>query len=60
MLEVLCIHSCGVDLQKGKTYQVVPDNTIDSADFIRVIDDSGENYLYPISYFDFNVILRTN
>jgi hypothetical protein len=39
------------DLEKRKIYQVIPDENAASEGFLRVIDESGEDYLYPESYF---------
>ena len=41
------------DLEKRKIYQVIPDADASSEDYVRVIDESGEDYLYPQSYFIF-------
>jgi len=49
---VLCIRSNGAeDLEPRKVYQVLPDRTASSEGMLRVIDDSGEDYLYPADYF---------
>ncbi len=34
-----------------KIYQLIPDNRAAKHQFIRVIDESGEDYLYPVAYF---------
>lgn len=34
-----------------KIYQVMPDDRAAEHQFIRVIDESGEDYLYPADYF---------
>jgi len=39
------------DLEKGKVYRVLPDRTAKRSRFLRIIDESGEDYLYPESYF---------
>ena len=39
------------DLIKRKLYQVIPDEKSEKEGYIRVIDESGEDYLYPQSYF---------
>jgi hypothetical protein len=36
-----------------KIYEVIPDETAARDDLIRVIDESGEDYLYHISHFVF-------
>lgn len=48
----LCIdNKDSEDLEKRKIYQVIPDNKAEKEGYIRVIDESGEDYLYPSSYF---------
>ncbi|MEP6912326.1 MAG: hypothetical protein ABI923_06205 [bacterium] len=49
---VLCIRNedCD-DLQPRKIYQVLPDESSAADGYIRVIDESGEDYLYPQDYF---------
>ena len=39
------------DLEKRKLYVVVPDEDATKEGYLRVIDESGEDYLYPASYF---------
>ena len=48
----LCIENqdCG-DLEKRKIYQVLPDDEAEKEGYLRVIDESGEDYLYPQAYF---------
>ena len=49
---VLCIESKDCeDLERRKIYQVLPDNEAKEEGYLRVIDESGEDYLYPESYF---------
>jgi hypothetical protein len=49
---VLCIENKDCeDLEKRKIYQVLPDEEAAKEGYIRVIDESGEDYLYPQSYF---------
>ena len=49
---VICIRNEGCeDLELGKVYQVLPDESAAKEDYLRVIDDSGENYLYPANSF---------
>ena len=40
-----------VSLTVNKTYRVLPDDDAAEHGFLRVIDDSGEDYLYPESHF---------
>jgi hypothetical protein len=49
---VLCIENKDAeDLEKGKVYQTLSDSAAKKDGFIRVIDESDEDYLYPVSYF---------
>ena len=34
-------------------YQVLPDKSADRSNYVRVIDNEGEDYLYPADYFIF-------
>jgi hypothetical protein len=38
-------------LEFGKVYRVIPDKKADKHKMLRVIDESGEDYLYPQNYF---------
>ncbi len=40
-------------LTPRKIYQVLSDEKAERSDYIRVIDDEGEDYLYPKSNFVF-------
>jgi hypothetical protein len=49
---VLCIRNGGSeDLEPRKIYQVLPDRAAVREGYVRVIDESGEDYLYPAEYF---------
>ena len=50
---VVCIKNKGyaAALELRKLYQVVADETAAKVHQIRVIDESGEDYLYPEEYF---------
>jgi hypothetical protein len=39
------------DLQIWKIYRVLPDPDAANEDYLRVVDESGEDYLYPSSRF---------
>ena len=39
------------DLEKRKIYQVLPDKAAREEGYLRIIDETGESYLYPESYF---------
>ncbi len=50
---VICIKNPGypASLEKRKIYEVLPDSEADKIKQIRVIDESGEDYLFPVEYF---------
>ena len=41
------------DLELRKIYQVLPDKRAERDGYIRVVDESGDDYIYPESYFVF-------
>ena len=50
---VICIGNPGYtsSLEPRKIYESLPDTDAQSRELIRVIDESGEDYLYPASLF---------
>ena len=50
---VVCIKNkqYGASLELRKLYQVLPDDAAAKHNQLRVIDESGEDYLYPEDYF---------
>lgn len=50
---VICINNAEhpASLEVRKIYEVVADKGAAATDHIRVIDESGEDYLYPASCF---------
>ncbi len=50
---VICVSNRGyaASLELRKIYQVIPDETAWKLHQIRVIDESGEDYLYPDEFF---------
>jgi hypothetical protein len=50
---VVCVKNkdYAASLELRKLYQVVADETAAKVRQIRVIDESGEDYLYPAEYF---------
>ena len=50
---VLCIRNDDypASIEKRKIYRVLPDPKATEQNFIRIIDESEEDYLYPIDYF---------
>jgi hypothetical protein len=48
----LCIEDGGMeDLEARKVYQVLPDREASREGYVRVIDESGEDYIYPSGLF---------
>ena len=48
----ICVADEGYDdLEVWKVYQVLPDAKAAGVGCIRVIDESGEDYLFPASWF---------
>jgi hypothetical protein len=52
-LFVICLNNQDypASLETRKVYEVLPNEKAASRGFVRVIDESGEDYLYPTSYF---------
>ncbi len=49
----ICVTASEPDLESRKIYKVLPDALAAHDNYVRVIDESGEDYLYPESYFVF-------
>ncbi len=48
----LCVENKDCDdLEKRKVYQIISDETAEKDGYVRIVDESGEDYLYPDSYF---------
>ena len=48
----LCVEDGGMeDLEARKVYQVLPDREASREGCVRVIDESGEDYMYPSDLF---------
>jgi hypothetical protein len=49
---VLCVRNDDAeDLDLRKVYEVLADRKASKDGYLRVVDESGEDYLYPESYF---------
>ncbi|MGI8654515.1 MAG: hypothetical protein ACR2LC_04795 [Pyrinomonadaceae bacterium] len=50
---VLCLDNGGYpeSLEARKVYAVLPDERAAARNYIRVIDETGEDYLYPAKHF---------
>ena len=40
-----------VSLELRKIYRIIPDESAAERNLVRVIDESGEDYIYPSDYF---------
>jgi hypothetical protein len=52
-LFVICINTGGYvdDLKVRTVYQLLPDVSAAKSNYIRIIDETGEDYLYPAELF---------
>jgi len=50
---VVCIDDGGYpeSLEVRKLYPVLPDEQAAARNYLRIIDETGEDYLYPAKYF---------
>ena len=50
---VICVDNTGyaASLEKAKVYRVARDEAADKRGLVRVVDESGEGYLYPKTMF---------
>jgi hypothetical protein len=50
---VLCVRNRGyrASLERRKVYRQIADAWAHRHDLVRIVDESGEDYLYPRSYF---------
>jgi hypothetical protein len=50
---VICVKNedYAVSLEKRKIYEAIPDESAEKMGQVRVIDESGEDYLYPADFF---------
>ena len=51
----VCVDNKGYEasLIPRNIYEVVPDERAEQDDFVRIIDESGEDYLYHVRHFAF-------
>ena len=48
----LCLEDGGMeDLDVRKVYEVLPDREAGREGYVRIIDESGEDYIYPSDLF---------
>ena len=53
MKYVICLQNEGYEasLEVRKLYQVIEDEKASASHFLRIIDESGEDYIYPEDFF---------
>ena len=49
----ICINDGGYvdDLKVRMVYQILPDESAAKSNYLRVVDETGEDYLYPANLF---------
>lgn len=49
----VCVHNSGYEasLERRKIYSVLPDPQAKKHKLLRIVDESGEDYLYPEAFF---------
>jgi hypothetical protein len=53
----VCIQGTGFDMLAHKVYRVLHDREAENFGCLRVIDESGEDYMYPASWF---ILVKTD
>jgi hypothetical protein len=50
---VVCLRNTGYEasLERNKIYRMLPDRDARREDQVRIVDESGEDYLYPANWF---------
>jgi hypothetical protein len=50
---LLCVRNdeYPASLELRKVYRAIPDDNADARQFVRIVDESGEDYIYPANYF---------
>jgi hypothetical protein len=50
---VVCVRNTGhpASLEVRNIYRALPDRTAEKHGMLRVVDESGEDYLYPATFF---------
>jgi len=59
-LIAICVDNAGYEmsLERRKVYPVLPDADAEQDDYVRIIDETGEDYLFPASRFVFLTVSR--
>ena len=50
---LICVQNkgCEASLELWKVYEIIPDPEYEKHGDLKVIDEEGEEYLYPMNYF---------
>ncbi|MBC7930401.1 MAG: hypothetical protein H7Z38_07500 [Rubrivivax sp.] len=56
----ICVDNSGYEmsLERRKVYPVLPDESAERSNFIRVVDETGEDYLFPTDRFVLITVTR--
>ncbi len=56
----ICVDNSGYEmsLERRKVYPVLPDESAARSNFIRVVDETGEDYLFPADRFVLIAVTR--
>lgn len=60
---LLCVckeNNSPLSLMFRKVYEQLPDIKAEKAAYVRIIDESGEDYIYPAKYFISVVVQQAN
>ncbi|ODS32913.1 MAG: hypothetical protein SCARUB_01965 [Candidatus Scalindua rubra] len=50
----ICIKTSDPDLLTPRMiYKVIPDDSANKSNYVRIVDNEGEDYLYPTDFFVF-------
>jgi len=49
----ICVSDGGYedDLKVRTVYRILPDESAARSNYVRIVDETGEDYLYPADYF---------
>jgi hypothetical protein len=48
---VTCLKTHGISLKAGNKYKVIPDHESELRGWVRVVDETGEDYSFPMTLF---------
>ena len=56
----ICVDNSGYEmsLERRKVYPVLPDESAARSNFVRVVDETGEDYLFPADRFVLIIVTR--